>query len=178
MSHLKPALLALVAFTVLCGVVYPLAIAGVGAVVPDRVPELVGQPFTAPGYIWSRPAAGSYDATNSAATNVGPTNSALVAAVRARIAALRAADPTTTEPVPIDLVTASASGLDPDLSPDAAYFQARRVARVRHVDEQAVRDVIAAHVRGPTLGVLGEPRVNVVELNHALDARFGGSLVP
>ena len=178
MSHVKPALLVLAAFTLVCGVMYPLAIAGITALFPDRVPELVGQSFTSPGDVWSRPTATAYDATTSGATNLGPTNPALVAAVRQRIAALRAVDPTATGPIPADLVTASASGLDPDISPEAAYFQAPRVARARHVDDAAVRQVIAAHVRGPTLGVLGAARVNVAELNRALDARFGGSLVP
>jgi potassium-transporting ATPase KdpC subunit len=178
MSHLKPALVALCVFTFVCGVVYPLAIAGIAALFPDRVPALVGQTFTAPGYVWSRPTATKYDATTSGATNLGPTNPALVDAVRQRIAALQAADPAAKGPVPIDLVTASASGLDPDISPEAAYFQARRVAGARHVDEAAVRQLIAAHVEGRTFGVLGAPRVNVVELNRALDARFGGSLVP
>ena len=178
MSHVKPALLVLAVLTLVCGVIYPLAIAGVAALFPDRVPELIGQSFTAPGYVWARPTAIEYDATTSGATNLGPTNPALADAVRQRIAALQAADPGAKDPVPADLVTASASGLDPDISPDAAYFQAARVARARHVDDAAVRAVIASHVRGPTLGVLGAARVNVVELNRALDARFGGSLVP
>ncbi|HSN25863.1 MAG TPA: potassium-transporting ATPase subunit C [Kofleriaceae bacterium] len=178
MSHLKPALLVLAAFTLVCGVVYPLAIAGVAALFPDRVGELVGQPFTAPGYVWGRPTAIAYDATTSGATNLGPTNPALLEAVRQRVAALHAADPGASGPVPADLVTASASGLDPDISPEAAYFQAARVARVRHVSIGAVRDVIAMHIRGRTLGVLGAERVNVVDLNRALDARFGGSLDP
>jgi len=128
--------------------------------------------------VWSRPTATKYDATTSGATNLGPTNPALADAVRQRIAALQAADPGARGPVPADLVTASASGLDPDISPEAAYFQAARVARARHVAEAAVRDEIRHHIEDRTFGVLGAARVNVVELNRALDARFGGSLVP
>jgi potassium-transporting ATPase KdpC subunit len=175
---LRPALLSLLIFTVLCGVVYP-AVIGIAALAfPDRAPALIGQPFTDPGYFWGRPSAIAYDATTSGATNLGPSSTALTDAVRDRIAALRAADPSTTGAVPVDLVTASASGLDPDISPEAALFQVPRVARHRHVDEAAVRALVEAHVELRTFGVLGEPRINVVELDRALDRRFGGSLVP
>ena len=176
MRHVRASLVALAAFTLVCGILYPLAVTAIAALFPDRVPQLIGQTFTSPGYLWSRPTATKYDATTSGATNVGPTNPALIEAVRQRLAALHAADPTA-GPVPVDLVTASASGLDPDISPDAAYFQAARVARARQVGVEAVREVIAAHVQGPTLGMLGAARVNVVDVNRALDARFGGSLV-
>lgn len=177
-AALRPALVSLLVFTVVLGVLYPLAIAGIAALFPDRTTELVGQAFTDPGYFWSRPTAIAYDATTSGATNLGPSNAALTEQVRQRIAALEAADPTATGPVPADLVTASASGLDPDISPEAAYFQASRVARHRRAPVAAVRALVADYVQRRTFGVLGEPRVNVVLLNRALDQRFGGSLVP
>ena len=175
---LRLSALSLLAFTLVCGLAYPLAIVAIGALVPDRTQALIGQPFTDPGYFWSRPSAIAYDATTSGASNLGPSSTALHDAVRDRIAALRAADPGSTQPVPVDLVTASASGLDPDISPEAADFQVPRVARRRHASEPVVRALVAAHTRGRTFGMLGEPRVNVVELNRALDARFGGSLLP
>lgn len=135
--------------------------------------RIIGQTFSSAGYFHSRPsAAGSgYDAAGSAGTNLGPTNRRLVDAVTASVNAARAANPGT-EPVPIDLVTSSASGLDPHISPAAALFQARRVARERHVQETEVRRLVAAFVEEPQLGVFGERRVNVLMLDVAIDARW------
>lgn len=177
-ASLRAAVVALLAFTVLTGLVYPLLVMGIGKVAfPHQAagaPELVGQPFTAPGYFWSRPSALGpfpYNAMNSTGTNYGPNNPALHDAVAARVKALRDADPTNLAPVPIDLVTSSASGLDPHISPAAAAYQAGRVARARGLPLDDVEALIAAHTQGRTFGVLGEPRVDVVALNRALDAR-------
>ncbi|HQR70952.1 MAG TPA: potassium-transporting ATPase subunit KdpC [Burkholderiaceae bacterium] len=134
---------------------------------------LIGQPFSDPKYFWSRPSATSpqpYNGMSSGGSNLGPTNPALVDAVKERIAALKAADPDNPLPIPQDLVTASASGLDPHISEAAAAYQARRVARQRNLDEATVRTLVAAHTEPRQLGVLGEPRVNVLALNLALDA--------
>lgn len=187
---IRPALVSLLAFTVLCGFAYPFALDAIaalafrhqatGSLIRDprgRVvgSELVGQPFGSPGYFWSRPASGpNLGAAGfvDARGQLGP-NPALLAAVRQRIDALHAADPANVAPVPVDLVTASSSGLDPDISPAAAAYQVGRVARARGVPEAAVRRVVEAHTEGRTFGVLGEPRVNVVAVNRALDARFG-----
>jgi K+-transporting ATPase ATPase C chain len=136
--------------------------------------ELIGQAFSDPRYFWSRPSATApvpYNAGSSGGSNLGPTNPDLGKQVQERVEALRAADPGNTRPVPVDLVTASASGLDPDLSPAAAEFQVPRVARARGLAESAVRDLVSAHTSPRFLGVLGEPRVNVLELNLALDER-------
>jgi len=200
--HLRPAIVSLLVFTGLLGLVYPLVIGGIGAVAfPEqargslirdpagavRGSRLVGQPFADPAYFWSRPsAAGAYDAMASSGTNAGPSgfvdaagtlgpNPALVGGVEARVRALRDADPGNTAPVPIDLVTASGSGLDPHISPAAAHYQLGRVARVRGVPEAAVRTLVEQHTEDRTLFVLGEPRVNVLALNLALDARFGAA---
>jgi len=197
---LRPALVSLLAFTVLCGFVYPLVMDGIAAALfphqatgslirdPDgRVvgSELVGQPFDNPAYFWSRlTAEANYDASNSTGTNLGQSsfidarghlgpNATLAKAAQDRIAALRAADPGNTEPVPVDLVTSSSSGLDPHISPAAAYYQVGRIARLRGQPEAAVRKLVDDHVEDRTLGVLGEPRVNVLLLNRALDDRFG-----
>jgi K+-transporting ATPase ATPase C chain len=186
---IRSALTMLVAFTILCGLVYPLAVTGAAqvafprqahgslVVVDGRVvgSTLVGQPFSAPGYFWSRPSATGtpYDGASSSASNLGPTNPALHQAVVDRIAALRAADPGNTAPVPIDLVTASGSGLDPDISPAAAYYQVARVARARGLDRPSLQALVDAHVESRLLGILGEPHVNVLELNLALDALPG-----
>ena len=184
---LRPSLLMLLVMTVITGVLYPLAVTGVahvmfphqadgslivrdGHVVGSR---LIGQPFDDPRYFWGRPSATSpqpYNGASSAGSNLGPTNPALAAAVRQRIAALRAADPGNTQPVPVDLVTASASGLDPEISPAAAQYQLARVARARHLDVAQVRQLVAARTQGRWLGLFGEPRVNVLALNLALDA--------
>lgn len=186
-SQLRPALVLLVALHVLTGLVYPLAVTGIAQVVwpanaggslvvvdgQARGSRLIGQPFSAPGYFWGRPSATSpvpYDAAASSGSNLGPTNPALLDLVRTRIATLRAADPSLTGPIPVDLVTASASGLDPDISVAAALVQVPRVARARGLNEASVRALVETHAVAPTLGLLGEPRVNVLLLNLALDA--------
>jgi len=190
-STLRPALVLFAALSLITGLAYPLAVTGVAQVAfpwqaegslverDGRVvgSELIGQSFTDPGHFWSRPSATApmpYNAANSAGSNLGPTNPALVDAVRARVAALRAADPGNTAPVPVDLVTASASGLDPDISRAAAEYQAARVARVRGLAEAEVRALIARQAEEPAFG-LGKGRVNVLKLNLALDdlARAG-----
>jgi len=134
--------------------------------------RIIGQSFSDPKYFWSRPSATApqpYNAIASGGSNLGPLNPALTDAVSGRIAALKAADPTNSAPIPVDLVTASASGLDPDISIAAARYQAARVARTRELDPAAVQSLIGAHSRGKFLGLVGEPRVNVLELNLALD---------
>lgn len=182
----RPALVLLALLTVLTGVVYPLAVTGIAQVVfHDRAngslivvngkvlgSKLIGQPFDDPKYFWSRPSATGpfpYNAASSSGSNLGPTNPALTDAVKARVAALRTADPGNTAPVPVDLVTASGSGLDPHISPAAAEFQAARVARVRGLTVERVRELVAAHTESRTLWVLGEPHVNVLALNLELD---------
>jgi K+-transporting ATPase ATPase C chain len=173
-------------FTLLTGLVYPLAVTGLAqAVFPiqangslmahnDRIvgSALIGQPFDDPRYFWGRPSATApfpYNAAASSGSNFGPSNPALIAAVQARIAALRAADPGNTLAVPGDLVTASASGLDPHISVAAALYQAPRVARARGLTSEAVAQLVAQQTEGRQLGFLGEPRVNVLKLNLALD---------
>jgi K+-transporting ATPase ATPase C chain len=185
-QELRPALIALVIFTVLTGLLYPLAVTVVArAVFPNQAggsvitkdgravgSSLVGQPFDDPKYFWSRPSAtgpAPYNAAVSSGSNLGPTNKALHEAVKKRIEALRAADPSASGPIPADLVTASGSGLDPHISPDAAEYQVRRVARVRGVSEETIRGLVRQHTDGRQLGFLGEPRVRVLELNLALD---------
>lgn len=189
-SLLRPALVLLALFTLLTGVLYPLAVTAAAQAFPRQKSgslivhdghtvgsSLIGQPFSSPGHFWSRPSAtgpSPYNAASSSGSNLGPTNPALVQAIGERVKALRDADPGNTAPVPIDLVTASGSGLDPHISPAAAYFQVGRVARARHFEEGRIRSLVDAHVEGSTLGVLGEPRVNVVLLNEALDDLAGG----
>jgi potassium-transporting ATPase KdpC subunit len=185
-SMLRPAATLLILMTLALGIAYPLAVTGVAKllfpgqaagslIVRDGKPvgsRLIGQPFSDPKYFWSRPSATGpqpYNGLSSGGSNLGPLNPALTDAVEARIAALRAADPTRHGPIPVDLVTASASGLDPDISLAAAYYQADRIARLRHLGADQVRALIAAHAKGRWLGVIGEPRVNVLELNLALD---------
>jgi K+-transporting ATPase ATPase C chain len=185
-NDLRAAVVLLGGLALLTGIVYPLAVTGIAQVafpsaasgsllvVDGRVhgSSLIGQPFSAPGYFWSRPSATSpmpYNAAASTGSNLGPTNPALADAVQARIAALRAADPGLTEPIPVDLVTASASGLDPDISGAAALVQVPRVARVRGLPEELLRQLVHTHIEGRALGFLGEPRVNVLALNVALD---------
>ena len=135
--------------------------------------ELIGQSFTEPGHFWGRPSATApmpYNASASGGSNLGPTNPALTDTVKARIEALRAADPGNTRPVPVDLVTASASGLDPHISPAAAAYQSERVARARGLPVGQVQALVQQHTDNPWLGLLGEPRVNVLALNLALDS--------
>ncbi len=187
MKTLRPTLVLLVLLSAITGVAYPALVTGVAqAVFPkqangslilrDGKPVgslLIGQPFSDPKYFWSRPSGTGpcpYNAGSSTGTNQGPLNPALHDAVKARVAALRAADPGNTAPVPVDLVTASGSGLDPHISPAAAAYQVGRVARVRGVPEEKVREVVARHTEGRTLQVLGEPRVNVLAANLDLDA--------
>lgn len=185
-SILRPAILLLVLMTVLTGAIYPLAVTGIAAlvfprqaagslIVKDGKPigsTLIGQPFSDPKYFWSRPSATApqpYNAAASSGSNQGPLNPALIEAVKARVAALKTADPQNTAPIPVDLVTASASGLDPDISIAAANYQIGRVARVRGAAVEKVRALVAAHSKDRVFGFLGEPRVNVLELNLALD---------
>jgi len=186
LRELRPALLVLIALTGITGVAYPLLVTGLSQLLFPRQANgslfeaagrvagsaLIGQPFDDPGYFWSRPSATSkfpYDASASSGSNLGPSSDALRDALKARVAALRAADPANTAPVPIDLVTASASGLDPDISPAAARYQVARVARARGLDRARVEALVAEHTAGRFLGLLGEPRVNVLALNLALD---------
>lgn len=180
LASLRAAVVALLAFTVLTGILYPLLVYGIGqAAFPHQAngaPGLIGQAFTHPAYFWSRPSALTpfpYNAMSSTGTNLAPANPALHDQVAQRIDALRAADPGNTAPVPADLVTASGSGLDPHITPAAAYYQAGRVAKARHLPVEEVRTLIAEHTEGRTFGILGEPRVDVVALNSALDARTG-----
>lgn len=186
-SALRPALVLLAVLTGLTGVVYPLVVTGLAQLLFPRAAAgslvlrgghalgsaLIGQSFSDPGHFWSRPSATTpqpYNGTGSSGSNLGPLNPALLDAVKARIAALRTADPGNSAPVPVDLVTASASGLDPHVSVAAAQYQAARVARARSLPEARVRALIDAHTEGRLLGVIGEPRVNVLELNLALDS--------
>ena len=185
---LRPALSLFVLLTVVTGVVYPLAVTGAAkAVFPDQASgslirdkdgqaigsRLIGQNFTDPKYFWGRPSATSprpYDASNSAGSNQGPLNPALVDAVKGRVDALHAADPGNAEPVPIDLVTTSGSGFDPEISVAAAQYQAARVARARGMPVDDVRGFIGRDTTDRLFGLLGEPRVNVLALNRDLDA--------
>ena len=189
---LRPALVSLLLLTLLTGVVYPLAVTGIAKLAFPRQADgslivsagkpvgsaLIGQSFDDPKYFWGRLSATGdfpYDAFNaetltaSSGSNYGPTNPALLAAVQARLAALQAADPGNTAPVPVDLVTASGSGLDPDISVAAALYQVPRVAQARGLTEAAVRSLVDRYTTGRQLGFLGEPRVNVLKLNLALD---------
>jgi len=186
------AVLMTVVTTILLGVVYPLLVTGLaqtlfhdqangqlivrsGKTIGSRI---IGQAFSSPGYFRPRPSAAGtgYDAANSAGTNLGPTNKKLIDSVEAAVAAAKAENPSA--PVPIDLVTSSASGLDPHISPAAALFQVPRVARERGVPEADVRQLVEAHVEGRQLGFFGEPVVNVLELNLALDDRHPGKAQP
>lgn len=198
LASLRPALVLFVALTAITGLAYPLAMTGLAAAIfPAKAAgslirrdgtivgsSLVGQSFASPGYFHGRPSAtvaadpadasktvpAPYNASNSAGSNLGPTSAALAERVKGDLDALRAENPGAM--VPVDLVTASGSGLDPDLSPEAALFQVPRVARARGVSADRVRDLVVAQVEGRTFGLLGEPRVNVLALNLALDARL------
>jgi K+-transporting ATPase ATPase C chain len=185
-SIIRPAAVLFAGLTLLVGVVYPLAVTGIGKIAfPEQAggsivsrdgkpiaSMLIGQAFTSNKYFWGRPSATSpmpNNAVNSGGSNLGPTNPAQTDAVKGRIDALKAADPGNTVPVPVDLVTASASGLDPEISLAAAYYQVPRIARERKITEQAVHALIDSLAQKPFLGFLGEPRVNVLALNLALD---------
>ncbi|HET7527287.1 MAG TPA: potassium-transporting ATPase subunit KdpC [Burkholderiaceae bacterium] len=183
----RPAVTLFVVLSVITGLVYPLIVTGIAeATFPNQAggsllrddkgqvvgSSLIGQNFSDPKYFWGRPSATSpmpYNAANSGGSNQGPLNPALVDAVKGRIDALKAADPNNTAPIPVDLVTASASGLDPHISLAAALYQAGRVARARGLSDDAMRGLLESHTEGRLLGVLGEPRVNVLQLNIALD---------
>lgn len=188
LAHLRPALISLILLTLITGVAYPLLVTGIAQIVfphqangsliarDGRVvgSTLIGQLFDDPKYFWGRPSATSphgYNAGASSGSNLGPTNPALITAVQGRVDALRAADPDNKGPVPVDLVTASGSGLDPHISPAAALYQVSRVARERKLSPDAVRALVEQHTEGRQLGFLGEPRVNVLALNLALDGR-------
>jgi K+-transporting ATPase ATPase C chain len=185
-SLIRPAIVSLVMLTVITGIVYPLLVTVVAwAVFPNQASgsllvengktygsALMGQPFTDARYFWSRPSATSpypYNGEASAGSNLAPSNPALAKAIRERIATLKAADPANNKPVPADLVTASGSGLDPHISPAAAEYQVARVARARKLDESMVRRLVAQYADGRDWGLLGEPRVNVLKVNFALD---------
>jgi potassium-transporting ATPase KdpC subunit len=186
-KELRPAVVSFLLLTLLTGIAYPLLVTGISQVtmpkqangsliVEEGKPvgsSLIGQSFFSPKYFWGRLSATGpvpYNAGASGGSNLGPTNPALLDAVKARVQALRDADPGNQHPVPVDLVTASGSGLDPHISPAAAEYQLARVARVRNLDPDAVRKLIAEHTEGRQFDILGEPRVNVLELNLALDA--------
>jgi len=194
LAELRAAIVMLLALTLLTGGVYPLLITGVAqAAFPRQAngslisgkdgrvagSSLIGQPFDDPKYFWSRPSATPdangkplpYNGQSSYASNLGPTNPALTDAVKGRIDALHAADPANQAPVPVDLVTTSGSGLDPHITPAAALYQVGRVARARGIGEARLRELIAGKTVAPGLGVFGEPGVNVLELNLALDGR-------
>jgi len=185
---IRPAVSLFVLLSVVTGLLYPGVVTGIaqlafpGAakgslIVKEGKPvgsELIGQNFTEPKYFWGRPSATSpqpYNAGSSSGSNLGPLNPALVDAVKGRVEALRAADPGNTRPVPIDLVTASASGLDPHISPAAAAYQVERVARIRQIKVDKVAALVVQNTEGRQLGLFGEPRVNVLKLNLALDAQ-------
>jgi potassium-transporting ATPase KdpC subunit len=189
MSELRRALAVFALLSMLTGVLYPLVVTGVGQMVfpgkangsalqvADRLlgSRLIGQPFSTAKYFWGRPSATlpqPYNGAASSGSNQGPTNPALESAVKERIGALRAVDSDGTASVPVDLVTASGSGLDPHISPAAAEYQVARVARERRVSQEDVRVLVREATQGRTFGILGEPRVNVLELNLLLDARL------
>jgi potassium-transporting ATPase KdpC subunit len=201
-QHLRPALTLFAGLSLLTGIIYPLLVSGIGQTAFARQANgsllardgeiigsrLIGQHFSSPAYFWSRPSATAPYPNNAAASsgsNLGPLNPALADAVKQRVADLQtskmqAADvaATTHQAVPVDLVTSSASGLDPDISPAAAYYQAARVAQARQLTVAQVNALVAAHIQGRQFGVLGEPRVNVLELNLALDALRPAKALP
>ena len=185
-KQLRIAFLSTLAITVIYGLCYPLAFTGFAQLVfpkqangsllyKDGKPvgsHLIGQPFDDPKYFWSRLSATSpmpYNGASSSGSNLGPTNPALMQAVQGRIDALHKADPDNHDPIPVDLVTASGSGLDPHITPAAAQYQVRRIAKVRNISESAIQDMIQKHTEGRWLGILGEPTINVLELNLDLD---------
>ena len=185
-KELRPAAVSFILLTAITGIAYPLLLTGIGQIfmpytangsliVKDGKPlgaRLIGQPFSAPKYFWGRPSATApmpYNAAASGGSNLGPTNPALIDAVKARIKTLRDADPDNHARIPVDLVTASGSGLDPEISPAAAQYQISRVARARGLDVAVVQRLVAQRTEPRQFGILGEPRVNVLELNLALD---------
>lgn len=187
-STLRPALLLFAVLTLICGLIYPYAITGIGKLAFSEQAEgslltrngqvvgssLIGQAFSSPQYFWGRPSATSPMPNNAAASsgsNQGPLNPALIDNVKGRIAALKAADPANTLPIPVDLVTASASGLDPEISLAAAKYQAARIARARKMQLKEVQNIIDRHSKAQYFAFFGEPRVNVLALNLALDQR-------
>ena len=186
LKELRPAATSFLLLTLLTGFAYPSLVTGISQmlmpsqangslVFKDGKPvgsTLIGQAFSDPKYFWGRPSATGpmpNNASASSGSNLGPTNPALLDAVKARVQALRDADPGNTQAVPVDLVTASASGLDPHISPAAAEYQLARVARLRNLSSDALRKLVVAHTEGRQFGILGEPRVNVLELNLALE---------
>lgn len=186
-SQIRPAIVAIVLFTILTGFIYPGIITGIAqAIFPNQAngslitrngqiigSHLIGQQFDEPRYFWGRLSATTpypYNAASSSGSNLGPSNPALIEEVKARIAALKAADPNNNAPIPVDLVTSSGSGLDPDVSVAAALYQVPRVAKARGLSEDIVRALVESHTQDRQFGVFGEPRVNVLELNLALDA--------
>lgn len=189
MKAFLPSFRMLLFFTVVCGVAYPLLITGIAQIafpkqangsllVEDgkvRGSSQIGQEFTDPMYFWGRPSAVAYDAAASGGSNLGPTNPALKVAIAARVKALKDADLGNDMPIPTDLVTASGSGLDPHISIAAAEFQIPRVARLRGLNEEQVRQLVQDYTQSPQLGILGEPVVNVLELNLALDRLSNGA---
>ena len=187
LKEIRPAVVSFLLLTLLTGIAYPLVVTGVSQVaMPDKAngsmimkdgkpigSSLMGQSFSDPKYFWGRPSATSpmpNNPTASGGSNLGPTNPALMDAVKGRVQALRDADPGNHQLVPVDLVTTSGSGLDPHISPAAAEYQLARVARVRNLSPDVVGKLVAEHTEGRQFGILGEPRVNVLELNLALDA--------
>jgi K+-transporting ATPase ATPase C chain len=192
LAELRAAMVTLILLTLLTGVAYPLLVTGIAqAAFPRQAngslivkdsktvgSSLIGQPFDDPKYFWGRVSATSdangkalpYNGSSSTGSNLGPTNPALADEAKTRLDALRGADPETTAPVPVDLVTSSGSGLDPHISPAAALYQVHRVAKARGVDEGRVRDLVSQRTEGPDLGIFGESKVNVLELNLALDS--------
>jgi potassium-transporting ATPase KdpC subunit len=187
-AQLKPAMLVLFFLTIITGLIYPLTVTGIAQLVfPNQAnaslivadgktigSSLIGQPFDDPKYFWGRPSATApypYNAAASSGSNLGPTNPALVDEVKARVQALHDADPGNTAPIPVDLATSSGSGLDPNISVAAALYQVPRVARARGLSEDTVRSRVEQFTEDRQFGVLGEPRVNVVRLNLALDAK-------
>jgi len=187
-AQIRPAIVILVLLSVVTGVVYPALVTAIAQVIFPREANgslivkngkvvgssLIGQPFDDPKYFWGRPSATSPfqdNAGSSSGSNLGPTNPALTRAVQERVNALKAADPDNKAPVPVDLVTTSGSGLDPHVSPAAALYQVTRVAKARKLDEAAVRRLVEENTEGRQFGFLGEPRVNVLALNLALDGK-------